>query len=114
MLSLSSARQELELKLLNLPGWSQDQKLALVAAILPLLRPNVVLDQTATATSRETEANKIPPVTLSIKRNQVLAREGDTVTPAMLAQFAAMKSTGHAGRPWHNLFGLLLIVFAVY
>ena len=114
MLSLSAARQELELKLLSLPELSQEQKLALVAAILPLIRPNVVLDQTATATSRETEANKIPPVTISLKRNQVIAREGDTVTPAMLAQFAAMKSTGHAGRPWHNLVGLLMIVFAVY
>lgn len=55
-----------------------------------------------------------PPVTISIKRNQVIAREGDTVTPAMLSQFAAMKTTGHAGRPWHNLIGLLIIVFAVY
>jgi len=25
-----------------------------------------------------------------------------------------MKTTGHAGRPWHNLLGLLIIVFAVY
>jgi putative nucleotidyltransferase with HDIG domain len=114
MLSLSAARHELELKLLGLPGLSQEQKLALVAAIVPLIRPNVVLDQTATAASRETEANKIPPVTISLKRNQVIAREGDTVTPSMLAQFAAMKSTGHAGRPWHNLAGLLIIVFAVY
>jgi putative nucleotidyltransferase with HDIG domain len=73
-----------------------------------------VLDQTATATSREAEANKIPPVTVSLKRNQVIAREGDTVTPGMLAQFAALKSTGHAGRPWRNLIGLLVIVFAVY
>ena len=114
MLSLSAARRELELKLLSLRELSQEQKLALVAAILPLIRPNVVLDQTATATARETEANKIPPVTISIKRNQVIAREGDTVTPAMLSQFAAMKTTGHAGRPWHNLIGLLMIVFAVY
>ena len=114
MLSLSAARRELELKLLSLRELSQEQKLALVAAILPLIRPNVVLDQTATATARETEANKIPPVTISIKRNQVIAREGDTVTPAMLSQFAAMKTTGHAGRPWHNLIGLLIIVFAVY
>ena len=44
----------------------------------------------------------------------MIAREGDTVTPAMLSQFAAMKSTGPAGRPWHNLLGLILIVFAVY
>jgi putative nucleotidyltransferase with HDIG domain len=114
MLSLSAARQELELKILNLPGWSQEQKSALVAAALPLIRPNVVLDQTATATSREAEANKIPPVMVSLKRNQVIAREGDTVTPAMLAQLAAIKTTGHAGRPWNNLLGLLVILFAVY
>lgn len=114
MQSLSAARQELELEILNLPNWSQEQKSTLVAAILPLIRPNVVLDQTATATSREAEANKIPPVTVSLKRNQVIAREGDTVTPAMLAQLSAMKTTGHAGRPWHNLLGLLMIVFAVY
>lgn len=114
MQSLSLARQELELEILNLPNWSQEQESALVAAILPLLRPNVVLDQTATATSREAEANKIPPVTISLKRNQVIAREGDTVTQAMLAQLSAMKTTGHAGRRWHNLLGLLMIVFAVY
>jgi hypothetical protein len=114
MLSLSAARQELELKLLNLPGWSQEQKSVLVAAILPLLRPNVILDQTATATAREEEAKKIPAVEIKLKRNQVIAREGDTVTPAMLAQLAALKTTGHSGRPWHNLIGLFLIVCAVY
>jgi putative nucleotidyltransferase with HDIG domain len=114
MLSLSAARLELELKILDFPGWSQEQRTALIAAVLPLIRPSVVLDQTATATAREAEANKIQPVAISLKRNQVIAREGDTVTPAMLAQLDAMKTTGHAGRPWHNLLGLLIIVFAVY
>ncbi len=114
MLALSAARQELELKVLSLTGWSQEQKSALVAAIVPLLRPNVILDQTATATAREAEADKIPAVTISLKRNQMIAREGDTVTPAMLAQLAALRATGHAGRPWQNLLGLLLIISAVY
>jgi cyclic-di-AMP phosphodiesterase PgpH len=114
MLSLSAARQELELRILSLQGWSQEQRSALVAAVLPLLRPNVVLDQTATATAREAEARKIQPITINLKRNQSIAREGDTVTPAMLAQLDAMKATGHAGRPWHNLLGLLMIVLAVY
>jgi len=114
MLSQSAARQELELKVLNLAGWSQEQKSVLVAAVVPLLRPNVILDQTATATAREDEAKKIDAVPITIKRNQVIAREGDTVTPLMLAQLAALKTTGHAGRPWHNLFGLFLIVCAVY
>jgi putative nucleotidyltransferase with HDIG domain len=114
MLSLAAARQELELRIFSLQGWTQEQKGALVSAIVPLLRPNVVLDQTATATLRETEANKIPPVTISLKRNQVIAREGDTVTTGTLSQLTALKNTGHAGRPWHNLLGLLLIVLAVY
>ncbi len=114
MQSLSAARQEIELKLLGLSDWSQEQRLALIAAILPLLRPSVVVDQTATATAREHEANKIAPVTISLKRNQVIAREGDTVTQAMLAQFAAMTTRGHSGRPWHHVIGVLLIVCAIY
>jgi len=114
MLSLSAARQEIELKLLVLTNLSQEQKLAMVAAVLPLIRPNVVLDQTATTTARENEANKIPIVRVSLKRNQVIAREGDTVTPGMLAQFAALQSLGNAGRPWRHLLGLVVIVFAVY
>ena len=114
MTALSSARRNLELRVRNLSGWSQEEKSALVSAMVPLIRPNVVLDQTATATVRETEANKISPIVISLKRNQVIAREGDTVTLAMLAQFAAIKSTGHNGRPWQNLVGLLLIVTAVY
>jgi putative nucleotidyltransferase with HDIG domain len=113
MWSLSEARQELEKKI-NLPGWSQEERSALLAGILPLIRPNVLLDQTATATAREAEAKKIEPVAITLKRNQMIAREGDTVTPEKLAQFAVLKSTGHAGRPWHNLLGLVMIVFAVY
>ena len=81
---------------------------------LPLIRPNVVLDQTATAAARETEASRVQPVVISLKRNQVVAREGDTVTPSILAQIAAIKSAGHSGRPWHNFFGLLLVVIGVY
>lgn len=114
MRALSAARQELESNLLNFPGWSQEQRSTLTAAILPLVRANVILDQTATATAREAEAQKIPAATITVKRNQMIAREGDTVTPAILAQLAALKTTGHAGRPWQNLLGLLLIVFAVY
>lgn len=114
MTPLTATRRDLELLVLNLRGWSQEEKTALVQAMVPLIRPNVVLDQTATATARESEASDVPEIDISLKRNQVIAREGDTVTPAMLAQFAAIKSAGHSGRPWHYLLGLLLIVFAIY
>jgi putative nucleotidyltransferase with HDIG domain len=114
MVSLSSARRSLELRILNLNGWTAEQKSALTSALLPLIRPNVVLDQTATAAARETEANRVEPVVISLKRNQVVAREGDTVTPHVLTQIAAIRSTSNAGKPWYHFFGLLLVVIAVY
>jgi putative nucleotidyltransferase with HDIG domain len=114
MTSLSQARRSLELRVVGLQGWSLEQKTALTAALTPLIRPNVVPDQMATAAARETEANKIQPVVISLKRNQVVAREGDTVTPNILAQTAAIKSAGSAGRPWHNFFGLFFVVIGVY
>ena len=114
MISASAARRNLELRVLNLTGWSTEQKTALALAMVPLIRPNVVLDQTATAAARESEANRIAPVVISLKRNQVLAREGDTVTSNILAQIAAIKSTGHKGRPFQNLIGLLITVVGVY
>jgi len=114
MMALSAARRNLELRILNLGGWTTDQKTALALALVPLIRPNVVLDQTATAAAREGEANQIPPVVISLKRNQVLAREGDTVTSNTLAEIAAIKNTGATGRPLQNLIGLLIAVIAIY
>src|SRR5215217_6756050 len=114
MAPLSSARRSLELRVVNLPGWTPEQKSALTSALVPLIRPNVVLDEAATAAARETEASRVDPVVISLKRDQIVAREGDTVTPSILAQIGAIKSAGQTGRPWHNFFGLLLIVIAVY
>lgn len=114
MTPVSVVRRNLELKILEMSGWTQEEKAALIGALVPLIRPNVVLDETATASARETAANNIEQIAITLKRNQVIAREGDTVTPAVLAQFAAIKSTGRSGRPWHYLFGLSLVVAAVY
>src|ERR1044071_1760884 len=114
MVPLSSARRSLELRIVNLPGWTTDQKAALIAALTPLIRPNVVLDQPATAAAREAEASRVESAVISLKRNQVVGREGDTITPNMLAQINAIKTAGDAGRPWHNFFGLLLVVIAMY
>ncbi len=114
MKPLSAARRDLELRVLNLRSWKQEEKAALVLAMTPLIRPNVILDQTGTATAREQEARKIDEVVISMKRNQVIARDGDRVTPLMMAQFAAIKNVGSSGRPWRNFFGLLFVVAAVY
>lgn len=113
MVALSAARRNIELRVLNLPGWSPQDRTALSAVLSSSIRPNVVLDQAATAAA-QAEASKIPDVIISLKKNQVLAREGDTVTQSLLGQLEAIKSSGHSGRPWHNVIGLLLIVSALY
>jgi putative nucleotidyltransferase with HDIG domain len=114
MTPVSSARRDLELRIRNLNGWSPEEKSALIAAMTPLVKPNVVLDQTATATAREVEASKVPAIVISLKRNQVVAREGEPVTPAMLAQLKAIKDSGRTGRPWQRFIGLSALVIALY
>jgi cyclic-di-AMP phosphodiesterase PgpH len=114
MTSLSAARRDLEVRVRSLSGWSKDETLALSAAMVPLIKPNVVLDQMATAAAREAEADRISPFRISLKRNQVLAREGDTVTPAIRLQLDAIKSSGNIGRPWQRLLGLLVLVAALF
>jgi membrane-associated HD superfamily phosphohydrolase len=49
MSALSSARRTLERRIVDLQGWTSEQKTALVSALTPLIRPNVVLDEAATA-----------------------------------------------------------------
>ena len=114
MVALSAARRNIELRVLNLSGWSSEQKTALSSLLSSLIRPNVVLDQTATAAAREAESNKVQPVAITLKKNQSLAREGDTVTANLLTQLTAIRSSGHSGRPWHNAIGLILLVAALY
>jgi putative nucleotidyltransferase with HDIG domain len=114
MTSVSTARRNLEVRVLNLPGWTSEEKASLALALIPLIRPNVVLDQPATAAARENAAKQVPTVTISLKRNQVLAREGDTVTANTLAQIAAIKNTGRIGRPFQSFVGLLFVVIAIY
>ncbi|HJU93119.1 MAG TPA: HDIG domain-containing protein [Pyrinomonadaceae bacterium] len=114
MASLSAARRSLELRVANLQGWSPEQRTTLTSALVPLIRANVLLDEAATAAARETEASRISPVVISLKRNQIVAREGDTITPHILAQINAIKTTGSTGKPWHNFLGLLLVVIGVY
>ncbi|HYE66105.1 MAG TPA: HDIG domain-containing protein [Pyrinomonadaceae bacterium] len=114
MTSLSAARESLRSGLAQLRGWTPEQQTALASAMLPLVAPNVIFDETATQNVRAEAAQKVEPVAISLKRNQVLAREGDTVTEPMIAQFAALRAYGSKGRPWHNLIGLLFIVAGLY
>src|SRR5437868_178412 len=55
-----------------------------------------------------------PPVTGFLRRNQVVAREGDTVTARMLAQIDAIRRYSHQERRPEHYLGLLFLVAALY
>ena len=71
------------------------------------------VDERATETSRAVLPNA-PPTLLSLKRNQVVARSGDTVTTKMLAQFDAISKYGDTGRRPQHFIGIFLLVGALY
>ncbi len=54
------------------------------------------------------------PITGFVKRNQVVAREGDTVTARMLAQMDAIRHYSHTERRPEHFLGLLFLVAALY
>jgi putative nucleotidyltransferase with HDIG domain len=115
MTSLSAAQRSLRSRISQLQDWSPEQQAALLSAMLPLIKPSVSYDPAATQATRDDASRKIDMAHILLKRNQVVAREGDTVTEQVLAQLAAVRDYSHAGRRWWNqLFGLLFLVAALY
>jgi putative nucleotidyltransferase with HDIG domain len=114
MTALSIAQRKLHSRIAELRDWTLEQQAAIHSALLPLVKPNVYFDESATTAMREAVAAKIEPISFEVKRNQVVAREGDTVSAHMLAQFTAIRSYGQTARRWHNLIGLFVIVAALY
>lgn len=111
---LSAARQSLQTRLGQLSGWRTEERKALASAILPSIAPTISFDLAATEAARQAAADAVPSAIVSVKRNQIIAREGDTVTEPMLAQFAALRGYGYTKRRPHHLVGLFFIVGALY
>jgi cyclic-di-AMP phosphodiesterase PgpH len=114
MRSVAVVLQDFHSRLSRLPGWSQEQIGALSSATVPLVRPNLVYDAVMTNDLREAAAQKVTPSIISLKRNQVVAREGDTINEHTLSQFAAIRAYGRTARRASHVIGLFFIVTALY
>lgn len=115
MTSLSAAQTALRTRLSQLSGWTIEEQKGMGAALLPLVQPSVTYSPQLTTNAQNEAANKIEMAHVLLRRNQVVAREGDMVTGPMLAQLEAVREYGRAGRRWWNqLFGLLFLIAALY
>lgn len=114
MIGLSAARARLWERILEQNNITQPEKEIFFQALAPLVQPNVAFDDATTAQAKTTAANQIPPVQIALKRGQTIAREGDTVTPQILTQLAAVRSYTDSTRHWNRFLGLLLIISAMF
>lgn len=114
LVSLNGAREALRGRVSQIPGWTREERDVLADAMTPLLAPSIVYDRAATEAARAAAAESVPRAVVTLKRNQIVAREHDTVTPQMLAQFAAIRSYGRSERRPHLYVGLFLIASALY
>lgn len=114
MMTLSAARQQLKERLSQIRSLSPKEAESFYQALELFVRPSVIFDSAATSSAKETAAQSIQPVSISLKRGQTVAREGDTITPNILAQIRAVKSYTASTRQSNRFFGILFLVAALY
>ncbi|HLL76442.1 MAG TPA: HDIG domain-containing protein, partial [Pyrinomonadaceae bacterium] len=72
-----------------------------------------VEDSIATAAARAADPDA-PPVVVQLKRNQIVARAGEPVTPRMMDEFDAIRHYSQSERLPQHFLGLFLLVTALY
>lgn len=112
--ALSVARGKLRQRLADIKSLSVKEVDAFDSALEPLIQPSVVFDSAATKSASDAVAKSVQPITISLKRGQMVGREGDTITPNILAQISAIRSYSESTRKWNRFFGLLLIIASLY
>jgi cyclic-di-AMP phosphodiesterase PgpH len=111
---LSAARERLQQSLTDIRSLSPKESEAFYKMLEPLIQPSVVFDSAATKSAVEAAEQSVQPIVISLKRGQMIAREGDTITPEILAQISAIRNYSESTRKWNRFFGLLFIIASLY
>ncbi len=111
---VGQVRQQLVEQVMQLPGWKPAELELLASAMTPLVGPTLSFNPAATRAARDEAARAIRPTLVVLKRNQMVAREGDTVTQQMLGQFAAIRFYSNTERRPQLYVGLFIFACALY
>jgi putative nucleotidyltransferase with HDIG domain len=114
MTSLSSARAKLKVRLAEIKTLSPKESEAFYQALEQFIQPSVIYDSAATESAKEMSEKSIQPVLISLKRGQIVARQGEPVTPTVLAQISAIRSYTASSRQVNRFIGLLFLITGLY
>ena len=114
MTKLSDAREGLRNGLRQLQSLNDKESDGFATALAPMIQPSIIYDAAATDNARREVAESVQPITISLKRSQKIADEGDIVTSSMLSQIAAIRSYSSSNRQVNRFIGLLILISALF
>lgn len=114
MTSLSDARNKLAIGIRQIRSLSETEATAFITALSPLIQPSIIYDAAATENARRTASESVQPVTISLKRSQKIAAEGDIITPQILSQIAAIQNYSSSNRKLNRYLGLLVLIAGLF
>jgi cyclic-di-AMP phosphodiesterase PgpH len=114
MTSLSQAREKFREKLSQIPSLSVKEVDAFQSALSPFIQPSVAYDSAATDNARDKNAQAIMPTIITLKRGDIIARQGDEVTPEILSKLNAVRSYTTNTRQFNRFIGLLALIGALF
>lgn len=114
MTKVSDARKSLGGGLRAIPSLSDQEAEAFAASLSPLIQPSIIYDAAATESARKSISDSIEPVTISLKRGQKVADQGDPVTSTVLSQIAAVQNYSGTSRLPNRFVGLLIFVTMLF
>jgi putative nucleotidyltransferase with HDIG domain len=103
--------QESLKKAVNETDLSADQQKTLRELILPLLRPNISFNQKETEARKQLAREEVKPVLIQVKKGEMIAREGDRITPDQIKRLGALTDDSSSVSLWRNAAGMLLSCF---
>lgn len=108
LISLSQARSQLEKNINGLEGFTEPQRRAIAAMMMPLITENLSYDANATQQARDQAKADTSEITEVIKRDETIARKGEKVDERTLHRIALVRQK--IGQPSYllRLLGLSL------
>ena len=114
MTKLSEARKKLADDIRAVPSFSPPEAEAFTSVLSPLVQASIIYDAAATDSSRTSVAQTVDPVTISLKRGQKIADQGDPITSSIMSQISAVQNYSSGSRLTQRFIGLLIFVTALY
>ena len=111
---LSLAREKLKTRLAAIKSLSAREVEAFYTAAEILVEPSVAYDSVATESARQAASDNIEPRTISLKRGQKIADEGDIITQAMLSKIAALRNYASSTRQLNRFVGVLMLITGLF